>query len=103
MTNDERAKNLRPDAFDMAPRESMLSSHFPTQNKPQLSLEFKGGVAQLVLSTCEKIEDIMKTTIGIKQIITSKRLMLTMPVTMRNRSGEMVYDFSARSEQKLGT
>ena len=54
MTNDERAKKLRLDALGIAPPENMLSSQKPTQNKPQLSLQFKGGAARLVLSTNEK-------------------------------------------------
>ena len=54
MTNDERAKNLIPDAVVMAPPGSMLSSQMPMQNKSQLSLEFKGGVARLILSSDDK-------------------------------------------------
>ena len=51
MTNDERAKKPRLDALDITPLENMHGLQKPTQNKPQLSLEFKGGVAHLFLST----------------------------------------------------
>ena len=54
MTNDERAKELRLDALGIAPPENMHSTQKLTQNKPQLSLQFKGGVARLVLSTNDK-------------------------------------------------
>ena len=54
MTNDERAKKLRPDALGTAPPENIRSSKKPTQNKPQLSLQFKRGIARLVLSTDNK-------------------------------------------------
>ena len=54
MTSDERAKKLRLDALGVAPPENMHSSQKPTQNKPRLSLQFKGGVARLVLSTDDK-------------------------------------------------
>ena len=51
MNNDERSKKPRLDALDVAPPENMHSSQKPTQNKHKLSLQFKGGVAHLVLST----------------------------------------------------
>ena len=54
MTNDERAKKLRLDALGIAPPRNILSSQALTQNKPQLRLQFKGGVARLVLSTGNK-------------------------------------------------
>ena len=54
MTNDERSKKLRLDALGIAPQENMDSSQKPTQNKQKLSLQFKGGVARLVLSTNDK-------------------------------------------------
>ena len=54
MHNEERVKKIRPDAVDMSPPESKLSSQQSTQNKQRLSLKFKGGVARLVLSTGNK-------------------------------------------------
>ena len=54
MTNDERARKLKLDALGVAPPENMHSSQKPIQNKPQSSLQFKGGVAHLVLSTDDK-------------------------------------------------
>ena len=53
MTNDERAKKLRLYALGTAPPENILYSQKPTQNKLQLSLQFKGGVARLILSTSD--------------------------------------------------
>ena len=55
MTNDERAKELRLDALGIAPQEKTHGSQKqkPTQNKLQLSLQFKGGVARLILSTSD--------------------------------------------------
>ena len=54
MTNDERSEKLRLDTLGITPQENIISSQTPTQNKPQLSLQFKGGKARLVLSTDDK-------------------------------------------------
>ena len=54
MTKDERSKKLRLDALGITLLEHMLSLKKQTQNKPQLSLQFKGGAARLVLSTNHK-------------------------------------------------
>ena len=50
MTYDERAKKLRLVALGMARQGRTLSSQQTIQNKQQLSLQFKVGVARLVLS-----------------------------------------------------
>ena len=55
MTNDERAKNPRLDALGITPLENIIYAQKPTQNKPQLSLQFKGGVARLVLASDKSI------------------------------------------------
>ena len=54
MTNDERSKKLRLDALGIAPPENIHDIQKPTRNKQKLSLQFKGGVARLVLSTNDK-------------------------------------------------
>ena len=54
MHNEERAKKIRLDAVDMSPPESKLSSQQQSQNKQRLSLQFKDGVARLILSTGNK-------------------------------------------------
>ena len=53
MTYDEGAKELRVGDLGNVPSEHILSSQNQTQNKPQLSLQFKGGVARLILSTSD--------------------------------------------------
>ena len=55
MTNDERAKKLRPDALGTALPESIHGSQKPTQNKKKLSLQFNGGLARLVWSTDDNV------------------------------------------------
>ena len=54
MTYNERAKELRVGDLDNVPSEHILNSQNQTQNKPQLSLQFKGGVARLILSTSDE-------------------------------------------------
>ena len=54
MHNEERAKKIRLDTVDMSPPESKLISQQPSQNKQRLSLQFKDGVARLILSTGNK-------------------------------------------------
>ena len=54
MTANERAKKLRLEALGIALSENMLSSQKLTRNKQRLSLQFKGGVVRLVLSTDNK-------------------------------------------------
>ena len=54
MTNDERAKKLRLDALGITPPDNIHSSKKLTRDKSQLSLQFKGGAAHLVLSTDDK-------------------------------------------------
>ena len=54
MTNNERTKELRLDALGIVPPENILSSQKETQNKQKLSLQFKDGVARLILSTDDK-------------------------------------------------
>ena len=54
MTNDERARKLKLDALGTAPPENIHDLQKPTRNKQKLSLQFKGGVARLVLSTDNK-------------------------------------------------
>jgi hypothetical protein len=54
MTNDKRAENLRLDALGIAPPENILGAKNPTHKKQKLNIQFKGGVAHLVLSTDDK-------------------------------------------------
>ena len=54
MTNDKRAEELRLDALSIAPPENMLGAKNPSHNKQKLSIQFKGGMARLVLSSDDK-------------------------------------------------
>ena len=55
MTNDKKAKKLRPDALGNETPENILCTQNQIQNKTQLCLHFKGGVARLILSSSDKI------------------------------------------------
>ena len=53
MTNDKRAEKPRLDALGIAPPENMLGEKNPTHKKQKLNIQFKSGVARLILSTSD--------------------------------------------------